>query len=166
MFIILPEHMPSSICGDMIEIYKNNEDSAKGWRDTKPLEVRNISNQEGLNRVKLAIKYVNNAAVSFFGIHTYVELAEIVKWPTGSYQPPHTDDSSEATTFTSVTYLNDDFEGGETYFTTEDLVVKPKVGKTILFNGKKFEHEVKEIGDGIRYTLALWYSNNIMECMV
>ena len=166
MFIILPEHMPSMVCSDMISMYKNNKHSANVWRDTKPLDVRNISNQEELNRSKFAIKHLNNTAVSFFGRDTYVELAEIVKWPTESYQPYHTDDIRETTTFTSLTYLNDDFEGGETYLTKENLVVKPKVGRTILFDGKRFEHGVKKITEGVRYTFALWYSNNIMDCLV
>ena len=166
MFIILPEHIPSNICFDMIEIYKNNEDSAKVWRDTKPLILENISNQEELNRCKRAIKYVNNAAVSFFGKDTYAEIAYIVKWPTGSYQPYHTDGIKESSTFSSITYLNDDFDGGETDFINEDFFIKPKIGRTVLFDGKKFEHGVKEITNGIRYTLALWYSNNIMDCIV
>ena len=166
MFIILPDHVPSLVCSDMISIYENNKHSANVWRDTKALNLEDISNQEELNRCKRAIKYVNNAAVSFFGSDTYIELAEIVKWPTGSHQAPHTDVSRESTTYTSVTYLNDDFQGGETDFTTENFSVKPKVGRTILFDGKRFEHGVKKITEGIRYTFSLWYSNNIMDCLV
>ena len=166
MFIILPDHVPSLVCSDMISIYENNKHSANVWRDTKALNLEDISNQEELNRCKRAIKYVNNAAVSFFGSDTYIELAEIVKWPTGSHQAPHTDVSRESTTYTSVTYLNDDFQGGETDFTTENFSVKPKVGRSILFDGKRFEHGVKKITEGVRYTFALWYSNNIMDCLV
>ena len=166
MFIILPDHVPSLVCSDMISIYENNNHSAQVWGDTKPLNLQDISNQEELNRCKRAIKYVNNAAVSFFGSDTYIELAEIVKWPTGSHQAPHTDVSRESTTFTSITYLNDNFEGGETEFTTENFSVKPKVGRSILFDGKRFEHGVKKITEGVRYTFALWYSNNIMDCLV
>jgi hypothetical protein len=166
MFIILPDHVPSLVCSDMISIYENNKHSAQVWGDTQPLNLQDISNQEELNRCKRAIKYVNNAAVSFFGSDTYIELAEIVKWPTGSHQAPHTDVSRESTTFTSITYLNDNFEGGETEFTTENFSVKPKVGRSILFDGKRFEHGVKKITEGVRYTFALWYSNNIMDCLV
>ena len=166
MFIILPDHLPSLVCSDMISMYENNEHSAHVWGDRKPLDLERISNQEELNKCKRAIKYVNNAAVSFFGRDTYVELAEIIKWPTGSHQPYHTDMSRESTTFTSITYLNDNFEGGETEFTTENFSVKPKVGRTILFDGKRFEHGVKTITEGVRYTFALWYSNNIMDCLV
>ena len=166
MFIILPDHVPALVCSDMISIYENNKHSANVWRDTKALNLEDISNQEELNRCKRAIKYVNNAAVSFFGSDTYIELAEIVKWPTGSHQAPHTDVSRESTTYTSVTYLNDDFQGGETDFTTENFSVKPKVGRSILFDGKRFEHGVKTITEGVRYTFALWYSNNIMDCLV
>ena len=168
MFIILPKHVPEAVCFDMIEIYKNNEDSAEVWRDTNILKINSesISNHEELDRCKRTVNYVNNAAISFCGRGTYAERAEIVKWPTGSHQAPHTDVNRESTTYTSVTYLNDDFQGGETDFTTENFSVKPKVGRTILFDGKRFEHGVKTITEGVRYTFALWYSNNIMDCLV
>ena len=166
MIIVIPDHLPSAVCSELIGVYKNNKHSAKVWRDTKPLDLENISNQEELNRCKVAIKYVNNTAVSFFGRDTYVEVGEIVKWPTNSYQPPHCDIARESTTCTSITYLNDDFEGGETYLTKENFTVKPKVGRTILFDGKRFEHGVKKITEGVRYTFALWYSNNIIDCLV
>ena len=168
MFIILPKHVPAEVCFDMIEIYKNNEDSAEVWRNTNILRINSesISNREELDRCKRTVNYVNNAAVSIFGRDTYIEHAEIVKWPTGSHQPYHIDNTRQSTTFTSVTYLNDNFEGGETEFTTENFSSKPKVGRTILFDGKNFEHGVKKITEGVRYTFALWYSNNIIDCLV
>ncbi len=166
MFIVLPEHLPQELCSELIDIYEHNENISEEWRRTQPLDLRKIPNQEELTKCKFVTRYVNNTAVRFFGIETYVEVSQIVKWPVGSMQPVHRDMARETTTFTSITYLNDDFEGGETYFTDEDLLIKPKVGRTILFDGKRFEHGVRKITNGTRYTLALWYSNNVMECEV
>ena len=166
MFIVLPEHLPVSLCSELIRIYKDNEDISEEWRETKPLEVRRIPNQEDLIKCKFVERYLNNTAVRFFGIDTYTELSQIVKWPLGSSQPHHVDVSRESTTFTSITYLNDDYEGGETYFTKEDILIKPQVGRTILFDGKKYEHGVNKITNGTRYTLALWYSSNVMDCQI
>ena len=166
MFIILPQHLPSTVCSSLIEIYENNKHIAKKWGNTKLIDINEISNNNDLIKCKHVIRFVNNTAVNFFGINTFIEVAQIVKWPVGSNQLPHYDEARELTTFTSLTYLNDDFEGGQTNFTTENLVVIPKVGRTILFDGKRFEHEVKKITDGIRYTLALWYSSNVMEPII
>tara|TARA_B100000902_G_C26812777_1_gene670034 strand:+ start:58 stop:588 length:531 start_codon:yes stop_codon:yes gene_type:complete len=160
MFIILPEHLPSSICSDAIQIYEKNERTSYVWRDTKPLSLEKIFNRLDSIKCRHIINLVSNATVRFFGQDTYVERAEIVKWPAGSYQPSHYDDRRESTTCASITYLNDDFEGGETYFTDQDLIVKPKIGRTVFFDGMKFEHGVSEVKNGIRYTLALWYTND------
>jgi len=174
MFIILPDHVPSTVCSEMIKIYENNKDKevypgrdlVQHWRGTDLIQLNEISNNDDKITCKYLTRFVNNTAVNFWGINTFIEGAQIVKWPVGSNQPFHHDDTREKTTFTSVTYLNDDFEGGETYFTSEDLMVKPKVGRTILFDGKKFEHGVKKITSGIRYTLAIWYSSNVLEPMI
>ena len=174
MFIILPDHVPSTVCSEMIEIYENNKDKevypgcdmVQHWRGTDLIQLNEISNNDDKITCKYLTRFVNNTAVNFLGINTFIEGAQLVKWPVGSNQPFHHDDTREKTTFTSVTYLNDDFEGGETYFTSEDLMVKPKVGRTILFDGKKFEHGVKKITSGIRYTLAIWYSSNVLEPMI
>ena len=174
MFIILPDHVPSTVCSEMIKIYENNKDKevypgrdlVQHWRGTDLIQLNEISNNDDKITCKYLTRFVNNTAVNFWGINTFIEGAQLVKWPVGSNQPFHHDDTREKTTFTSVTYLNDDFEGGETYFTSEDLMVKPKVGRTILFDGKKFEHGVKKITSGIRYTLAIWYSSNVLEPMI
>ena len=77
------------------------------------------------------------------------------------------DIAEESTIFSSVTYLNDNFTGGETYIINDitlrkhvrDLSVKisPKTGRTLYFDGKQYEHGVTEVKDSHRYTLAIWY---------
>tara|TARA_R100001015_G_C4526697_1_gene94201 strand:- start:70 stop:558 length:489 start_codon:yes stop_codon:yes gene_type:complete len=162
MFVILPEHISSLICVKTIDIYKNNEDSRETHRDTKLIDSRAI----GQDFFKKTLLQINNIAVSLYGKDTYIEMAQIVEWPNGSNQPPHCDLARGGTKSTSITYLNDDFEGGETYFTQQDLIIKPKRGKTVFFDGKKFEHGVQKITKGIRYTLAVWYSKNIYDCVI
>ena len=51
--------------------------------------------------------------------------------------------SSETTLLTSVTFLNDNFEGGELAF--NDLFVKPKAGRQVMFDGQYYPHAVMEI---------------------
>ena len=162
MFLVIPGHVPSLVCNNLIEIYKNNEKNKEIHRDTKFIDSRSIST----DIFKKTVLQINNTAVSFYGRDTYVECAQIVEWCKGSQQLPHHDVAREATKSTSITYLNDDFEGGETYFTEEDLIIKPKRGKTVFFDGKEFEHGVQKITQGIRYTLAVWYSKNIYDSVI
>ena len=85
-----------------------------------------------------------------------IDWWQVVQWPPGSYQAFHSDTTSAKTKFTSITYLNDDFKGGETLF-VDGTVISPYPGKTIFFDGQWFEHGVSTILKNTRYTLACWY---------
>jgi len=85
----------------------------------------------------------------------YINYCEIVKWRTLSYQGEHNDFDYHP--FTSIIYLNDNYNGGETI--VDDIKVKPKKGKIITFEGKKLKHKVNKITKGIRYTIPVWYKN-------
>jgi predicted 2-oxoglutarate/Fe(II)-dependent dioxygenase YbiX len=51
-------------------------------------------------------------------------------------------------------YLTDDFDGGELYFPTRDLVIKPKARQLILFpGGHEYIHGVKQVTRGDRNVL-------------
>ena len=78
----------------------------------------------------------------------YADLAHIVQWPMGSAMQPHADNAHPDGSphpmahrdFAGVTYLNDDYDGGELYFTALDIAVKPKAGMFVGFTGG-FHHE-------------------------
>jgi hypothetical protein len=84
-----------------------------------------------------------------------IDWAQIVNFKSGSTIPYHTDHASESTRLTSITYLNEGFVGGSTHFTT-GLDVVPKMGTTLIFNGKAFKHCVMPV-EGDRMTLNVWY---------
>jgi predicted 2-oxoglutarate/Fe(II)-dependent dioxygenase YbiX len=51
----------------------------------------------------------------------------------------------------SITYLNDDFEGGETEFSS-GLVIKPQTGKTLIFPSNwNFPHKGNIVTKGTKY---------------
>ena len=67
----------------------------------------------------------------------------------------HKDGSfKENNDWTSVCYLNDDFEGGETLI--EDKSIKPKKGTLVVFPSKKMSHGVSLV-KGNRYTYIAWW---------
>lgn len=58
----------------------------------------------------------------------------------------------------ALLYLNDDYEGGELYFTKANVYIKPKPGTLIFFRGDQDKpHEVKRVLSGDRYNLVLFY---------
>ncbi len=83
------------------------------------------------------------------------ELFRFYKYQVGQQFKKHRDQSYirndvEASYFTFMIYLNDNYEGGETMFT--NLVVQPKQGKALIFF-HDLEHEGCSIKRGIKYVL-------------
>lgn len=68
----------------------------------------------------------------------------------------HTDgDSDSALRYALVFYLNEDFTGGELYFPTRSLEVKPAAGSVIFFpTTNEYKHGVRPVtGGATRYVL-------------
>ncbi|KAF8782020.1 prolyl 3-hydroxylase 1-like [Argiope bruennichi] len=65
--------------------------------------------------------------------------------------------------YSSIVYLNDDFEGGEFIFAKEknnvEASIKPSCGLMVAFSaGKENLHGVKAVRKGRRCALAMWYT--------
>ena len=59
--------------------------------------------------------------------------------------------------FAFMTYLNDDFEGGETYFSHYDLKVTPEAGKTLIWPAEwTHAHKGEMIKKGSKYIITGW----------
>ena len=73
----------------------------------------------------------------------------------GEWIPNHT-----PTRFcTTILYLNDNFEGGETHFPYFDVQCTPKAGTLLVFKSDyPCEHGVRPV-EGARYNLAAWFAS-------
>ena len=87
--------------------------------------------------------------------NTFINYAEIVEWPVGSSQSTHLD--YEYHSWTSVVYLNDNYQGGCTQVGKQ--LSTPHTGKIITFQGSQQRHSVSEVTQGTRYTIAVWYKS-------
>ena len=87
-----------------------------------------------------------------------LDYVGVVRWPIGTFMKPHIDDNNvhEPDVFASMLYLNDNFTGGSTLF--EDIEIKPKPGKLIIFSNHEHLHYVSEVGGAERFVLSFWYS--------
>ncbi|AET72630.1 hypothetical protein P29A0810_039 [Synechococcus phage S-CAM8] len=83
----------------------------------------------------------------------FINYSHLVDWEAPIHQPIHQDFWWH--TWTSILYLNDDFEGGCTYVDGESI--KPKKGAMIMFQGRYVQHGVEPVISGHRYTIATWY---------
>jgi hypothetical protein len=85
-----------------------------------------------------------------------IDWFEIVKWPVNSKQDLHFDTGSNETTLSSIIYLNQNFEGGQTYY-EDNTSIQPILGRGLFFDGNFYKHGVKEVKQNTRYVVATWY---------
>lgn len=102
----------------------------------------------------------------------YPDTFQITRWSPGEGLEPHADnfDLKNNTMgiapwrlYSSIIYLNNDFDGGQTYFEPLGIEIDPQPGNLLIFScGPEHLHGVKKINKGTRKTLSsFWSENNI-----
>ena len=160
MRLIQDGMLDKSVADSLIEIYKTNPDKCALWQTTNTLNLAKVEHL--LDQLPKKIVFALNNYLNTKWVIAFPELVQVVHRPPGTEHRMHFDEARETTTMTSITYLNEDYEGGETFF-EDGLIVKPKIGRTIYFDGINYQHGVKEITSGHRYVIAAWYTDNIDE---
>lgn len=69
--------------------------------------------------------------------------------------------------FTMLAYLNDDFDGGATYFPNLDFMMRPKKGRVVIFNNldengkvlKAAYHAGLPVTEGRKFAVNIWVRN-------
>ena len=133
-------------CNFAIDFYKNLEHEAEKFRDVYPLSI--LENE--MNNIQIKLSKISKE------FNAQIDWIQIVKWPIVSYQNLHFDLDSDETTLSSITYLNDNFDGGRTYFEDGTTFI-PKKGRSIFFDGQYYKHGVSKVENNIRYVVATWY---------
>src|SRR5918911_2862899 len=88
-----------------------------------------------------------------------------VRYAPGNYYTPHSDTGLHRTDryFTTLCYLNDDFEGGETRFPKLNYQVKPGCGKAVVFPAT-YLHSAEPVLSGEKYVLVSWLIGPPPDC--
>jgi len=88
------------------------------------------------------------------------ERPNILKYVSGGELPPHQDIGVSSRSLSVLSYLNDDYEGGEISFPQSNITIKPKAG-TILFFPSNFiyVHTIAKMKSGVRYAIPSWFHN-------
>jgi hypothetical protein len=115
------------------------------------------------------IDKIKNSIKEMYGIEEeiYPDLLQVIRWFPGQEQPPHSDnmmdteyhDENEHRAFGAIVYLNDDYEGGCTYYPQYGIEIKPEVGKLAVHPGDTDHmHGVTKVGNSMRYTIASFWT--------
>jgi len=138
---------------------------------------RSISLDKVYNEDVRKLLYIVNYKVSILCTksynvdYVYPEFGNLVYWAPGMKLGVHADNMwidrpkdphyCSHRDFSAVIYLNDDYEGGKTFFNDSGYEVEPKTGKLIYFtSGKEDAHGVTEVISGHRYIFTLWFTKN------
>jgi hypothetical protein len=101
---------------------------------------------------------INKRLEPFFsGMYDLNSLEEIQRQYEGVGLDEHVDSEyDKRIQLAVVIYINDDFTGGELYFPTKDIEIKPIAGSCLIFDtGSEFYHGVRKVGPGPgRYAMA------------
>ena len=136
-------------CKDLINFYNSQPNKFK-FNTTFPLIITKIGPQFLKDKINQAGMDINNSVIDWF---------ELVKWPSPNEgKALHTDKGSASTILSSIIYLNDNYEGGHTYF-KDGTTFAPLTGRAIFFDGQYYCHGVSSISKGPRYTVATWFTH-------
>ena len=118
------------------------------------------------------------ATEAVFGRAVKPNTSHAQKWDVGGFAAPHSDNSDhdgnpnpfEINKYVGILYLNDDYEGGNLYFVSDDydhenpkedavkLEFKPTAYSWVVFpGGVENIHGVREITKGTRYTMVSFW---------
>lgn len=91
----------------------------------------------------------------------HCDTIDLIRWEDGKEMPPHRDamDVYMYRDWGSVLYLNDDYEGGHTYYPELNIDVKPKAGSLVVHEGNAL-HGVKPVEGNTRYTIASFWTKD------
>jgi hypothetical protein len=155
MIIALENCLDKESCDYLINVFKTNKDIHEKHGLSSLLRIKKISNIEQNNYTNKISRYIHNLVIKHTGYLLYPDNIQIVCKPSESGQKLHKD--FQTSKFTSITFLNS-LDSGETFF--EDFgSVKPRIGRTIIFNGNELPHGSKITRED-RYTFICWYSED------
>jgi hypothetical protein len=100
--------------------------------------------------------------------NVYCDSIDLIRWPIGYRQAPHYDacEQLEHREWGTVLYLNDDYQGGRTYYPTLYRWIEPRAGTLVVHPGDKdFLHGVSEVTRAVRYTIAGFWTTNVKKAL-
>lgn len=151
-------------CREMIKYYNDNIENTTyrtDYRNMRFYEVVDHMTQKPNGHYD---KQISSKVLKWMDYRYRIQRAHLERRHPGSYMNYHLDGAFDQTVFTSVTYLNEDYEGGHTIIRPHgddsdkhNIEIIPRVGRTVFFHGAYHHHCVTEVSGGERYTMPIWY---------
>lgn len=121
-------------------------------------------NKRVIDILRVYAKKSNHIQKDFFNLDLDVIVTKSFGsgWSPGTSGAPHIDaiEKEKFIEFSTVIYLNDDYDGGNIFFPKQNFSIKPKKYSAIFFPGNDYDylHGVSAIESGNRYTALFMQS--------
>lgn len=110
---------------------------------------------------------VDTALEEYFKLYPFAranlkgrERPNILKYVSGGELPPHQDIGVSSRSLSVLSYLNDDYDGGEISFPQSNITLKPKAGSIVFFPSNFiYVHTIAKMKSGVRYAIPSWFHN-------
>lgn len=158
-------------CNEIIKYAETNinwENAGHEFWNNRVINIQSISDEKIFNILINAKEFIARNIKESYNItkEIYPDIFQIVRWDVGLEQTIHADacnqdGSSNGLTwrhFGSILYLNDDYEGGKTYYEKHNIEITPKTGMLAVHLGDlNHNHGVTKVLGKTRYTLAAFW---------
>jgi len=164
---------------EMIEANNVRSSVVVGGTDRSGVSETRTSSTSNLAPNNLIVKSIHQKIADNLGLDIKKgEDLQGQKYEPGQYFKEHNDYfsgdaydkhclSSGNRTFTFMIYLNEDFEGGGTYFPKLEKTIKPELGKAVVWQNTidgepqpDTMHEGTTITKGVKYIITSWWREN------
>jgi hypothetical protein len=179
-FVCAEDVMSAADCAHVVAAFDASRDAIVGddpvdayWSGRYVWAADMIASQpDAVRRMRDASDRARLLVERFYALRAplYNDIFQLVQWPIGTSMRPHADGANPDGSphgmayrlYAGILYLNDDYDGGELYFTALDVVVKPRRGMFVGFTGGfRHEHAVTRVDSGaMRLTMSSFYSTD------
>lgn len=175
--LIVEDFLSPETCRLLIEGFERNidrldEKAADPYWRSRLLYIQALGHEPAMQAaMREAQRGFVRELADFYGCREalYSDTIHIVRWREGQSMEAHADNAHPDgspneypwRSFASVAYLNDDYEGGEIYFSKLGRSLKPRAGTLVGFTGGlEHFHGVTEVTRGTRYTMPAWHTHD------
>lgn len=152
----------SELHGFLLSEYRNfsKVETFDDGRMKTRLDMDDLPHPRLWHTAKDVVDYMKRMILHTVGEHLTPEAESFTCLDSSSEYGTHTDEPHRK--IACLWYLNDDYEGGELYFTDTGVCIKPQKNSIIMMESQA-PHGVLPVTKGKRYSFGVWfYDNNQM----
>jgi predicted 2-oxoglutarate/Fe(II)-dependent dioxygenase YbiX len=164
MIYILEDFMLPEDAKTLIKFYDKNThlcDDNREFHKSRNIHYDDIPDL----KIKSLLKYYEHKNVFFIDHYFKVKTKaysnlRLVRWKKNESMDLHQDripELNDMMDFSSLCYLNDNYQGGELFFETGESFKMKALSCVIFPSGKPYGHGINKVIKGKRYTIPSWY---------